>query len=66
MVKSSNVDKVKDSSVRAVRLRHCNYGIDYTLYQIGKFVKCAGEIEFWSKLCAGNFKSFRGQLRFAG
>ena len=29
MVKSSDVDKVKDSSVRAVRLRHCNYGIDY-------------------------------------
>ena len=22
-------DKVKDSSVRAVRLTHCNYGIDY-------------------------------------
>ena len=29
MVKSSDVDKVKDSSVRAVRLIHCNYGIDY-------------------------------------
>ena len=34
--------------------------------QIGKFVKCAGEIEFWSKLCAGNLKAFRGQLLFAG
>ena len=29
MVKSSDAYKVKDSSVRAVRLTHCNYGIDY-------------------------------------
>ena len=34
--------------------------------QIGKFVKCAGKIEFWSKLCTGNLKAICRQLRFAG
>ena len=63
IMRTGKIDK-RDHEI-AKKTQFCQF-VNNTSYQIGKFVKCAGEIEFWSKLCAGNLKAFRGQLRFAG